>query len=68
MPATIELPDFSELYFQHELELTRRTHSHRRGIQRQIDDTEVGGRYEAIRAGIHRPVENIERFGPELKL
>ena len=68
MHAALELPHFSKLRFQHELELTRRTHSDRRCVQRQIYDAEVGSRNEAIRAGIHRPVENVERFGAELEL
>ena len=68
MHAALELVHFSKLQFQHELELTLRTHSDRRCIQRRIYDAEVGSRNEAIRASIHRPVENVERFGPELKL
>jgi hypothetical protein len=68
MHAALELLHFSKLQFQHELELTRRTHSDRRCIQRQIYDAEVGSRNKAIWVSVHRPVENIERFGPELKL
>ncbi len=68
MHAARELLHFSKQQFQHELELTLRTHSDRRGIQRRIDDAEVGSRNEAIWVSIHPPVENVERFGPELKL
>jgi hypothetical protein len=68
MPAALELLHFSKLQFQAELELTLRTHSDRRCIQRRIYDAEVGSRNEAIWASKHRPVENVERFGPELKL
>ena len=68
MHAALELLHFSKLQFQAELELTLRTHSDRRCIQRRIYDAEVGSRNEAIWASKHRPVENVERFGPELKL
>src|SRR5271156_5195294 len=65
---SFELTKPSELYFQQELELTRRTRSYRSCIQGQIYQAEVGSRNEAIRAGILRTVEKVEHFGPQLNL
>ena len=68
MHVALEFLHFSKLQLQQKLELTRRTHSYRSGIQRQIDDAEVGSRNEAVRVGKLCSIENVEHLSPELKL
>ena len=57
-----------EYEFQHELHLTWCAQTHWSCVKRQIYLAEVGSRNQAIRASIHRPVEEVENFGAEINL
>ena len=54
--------------FNMKLELTRRAHTYRSRIQRQICQAEVGCRNEAIWISILRAIENVEHLGAKLNV